>query len=619
MHKQIGFANIILTLLFIQISVRVHAYSQNKSYEKLIEKALSFKNRNSDSLNYFATQAYTIAKKNANADQKIDALLLLAKSNIKSGDLVSALGYCDTARLTLIKHPQIKREGEVLIYLGNTYQAMGLTEESLKYFFEALKILDRQNLDSEGSVLCYYIALSYYNIGDTKNGLAYLKLSIRNAIKQNHEKDLFSPYLLLSNSFSSLDSIRKYVSLSRQIIEKFPELIFEKVVLLNNQALINKSIGNLTLSKAQYNEAINISRQSGFRYYLSNLYNNYAYQLMAEQDYDSANIVLNLALTLAKELRDTDVQASIYDSYSDYFSAIKRFETSLAYKDSSIVTRREYHDQQRIQESLFLSAVFETEKKEKELLKRENQISRLWVFAISVLAFFVAAIGLGVYLKQKLSLSKSKLESVERAKALGIAEALIQGQDAERKRLAMDLHDGPVANIGVLRFMVDGFFQKHAKYNEVIESIKSINRQVREISHRMLPAHIQEQGLILTIQNMIDAINNSGKFTVEFDSNILNRLSDKLELNIYYLIYELINNATKHSNGDSIFVQLFELEKSINLSVEDNGQGFDPTIVNDGIGLRNIKTRIDYLGGKLEIISDEQTTLFIIEIPTFYN
>jgi signal transduction histidine kinase len=132
----------------------------------------------------------------------------------------------------------------------------------------------------------------------------------------------------------------------------------------------------------------------------------------------------------------------------------------------------------------------------------------------------------------------------------------------------------------------------------------------------MLPAHIQDQGLLLTLRNMVEVINKSGKFKVGFESNIKNRLSDKLEINIYYLIYELINNATKHSNGDSIFVELIEQEHSINLSVEDNGQGFDQTKIKDGMGLRNIKTRTDYLGGKLEIISDSEMTLFIIEIPT---
>lgn len=605
---------LIITILSISSLI---AQDSKLIVDQLLEKGLRFKNRNSDSVNFYTYKAYQIAKKNEDYNSVLNALSTLIRSNIKSGNLVRAQNLCDTANSIVEENSLVHRKAEVLINQGNVYQMTGLTKEALNRFFDAQQNIQASYSDQDEPYLLFQIALSYYNLGDAQKSIDYARLSIATAKNNNLLKDLFAPYLLLSNSFSTLDSIQKYLTLSDNLVKLFPDLIFEKVTLLNNQALLNKSVGNYKTSKAQYLQAIGIAKQNGFQNYLSNLYNNYAYQLMSERNFDSAYIVLRLSLTIAKELNNMDLIASIYDSYSDYFSAIKRFETSLAYKDSSIVSRREYRDQQRIQESLFLSVVFETEQKEKELLKQENQINQLWVFALSILAFFVAAIGLGVYLKQKLSLSKSKLESVERAKALGIAEALIQGQDAERKRLAMDLHDGPVANIGVLRFMVDGFFQNHAKYGEVIESIKSINRQVREISHRMLPAHIQEQGLILTIQNMIDALNKSGKFTVEFDSNILNRLPDKLELNIYYLIYELINNATKHSNGDSIFVQLFELEKSINLSVEDNGQGFDPTIVNDGIGLRNIKTRIDYLGGKLEIISDEQTTLFIIEIPTF--
>jgi len=585
-------------------------------FNTIFNRALSFEKTYNDSVLYYADKALEVAIKDGNSQDQLDVLILIVTAEIKSGKLAEAIQHSIRADELALRTKNTGTHIDLMIYIGIIYQSMGLSSRALEYFLDAKnKAFENNYVQKEGDIH-YYLASVYDDLNESELCRDNLLISISRLKENNKIKWIFKSYILLSNLYNNIDSINKYLTKAEEVIEKDQSMQLEKITLLNNQALLNKAMGNLTLSKAQYNEAIKIARQSGFQNYLSNLYNNYAYQLMAEHDYDSAYIVLKLALNLAIDLKDTDLRASIYDSYSDFFSSIKNFEKSLAYKDSSIVSRREYQDQQRIQESLFLSAVFETEQKERELLKQENQITRLWVFAISILAFFVAAIGLGFYLRQKLSLSKSKLVSVEKAKALGIAEALIQGQDDERKRLAMDLHDGPVANIGVLRFMVDGYFQKHAKYHEVIESIKSINRQVREISHRMLPAHIQEQGLILTIQHMIETINQSGKFKVDFQSNIISRHSDKLETNIYYLIYELINNAIKHSNGNSIFVQLIEQEDRFNLSVEDNGNGFDQTQVKDGIGLRNIKTRIDYLGGRLELNSDEQTTLFIIEIPT---
>jgi signal transduction histidine kinase len=294
---------------------------------------------------------------------------------------------------------------------------------------------------------------------------------------------------------------------------------------------------------------------------------------------------------------------------------MENYKMSLIYKDSSIVQRDIYRHQQRIQESLFLSALFESEQKEKELYRKEVQIKQLWVIALGFLTFFIGALGLGIFLKQKLSLSRSKLESVEKGKALEIADALIHGQDDERKRLAMDIHDGPVASMSSIRLMMDSFFKKHEKYQIIIESIMSVIHQLREVSHRMLPSHLREQGLVATIQHMAQSVNASGKFEVSVDIYLSIKLSEKMEVNLYYLIFELINNATKHSKGNAIFVQLINHEEGISLSVEDNGGGFDQSKTIDGMGLRNIKSRIEYLRGKMEIISDDDSTLFLIEIP----
>jgi len=138
---------------------------------------------------------------------------------------------------------------------------------------------------------------------------------------------------------------------------------------------------------------------------------------------------------------------------------------------------------------------------------------------------------------------------------------------------------------------------------------------VRDLSHRMSPTQLETLGLVSTIKNMVLTINKSDKFIVEFETNIQKRLTAQLELNLYYLIYELINNATKHSKGNNIFVQLFEHNDSLNLSVEDNGGGFKINEKSDGMGLKNIKSRVDFMGGILTIDSNDSETIFMIEIP----
>ncbi len=583
--------------------------------DSTLKKANNFRNVNSDSAQYYAIAALNLSRESHNPRMEYKSLIYLTRFNIKAGHLGEAIFNCAEATRIVESNNFLNSKVEVLMYSGVAYQAMGLSSDALNLFLEA------QNQKSDTINynvridLDFYTGSVYADINEFKKCNAYLHSSISQSIENDYILGALKSYLLLSNTYNNVDSIRKYLDLANSIIEENPSLTYEKVVLRNTQALVNKAIGNLKLSKTQYLEAISISKRTGYQESLSNLYNNYAYLLMEESKYDSAKNYLDHSLEIAISIKSLDMELEIYDSYSDYFENIGDFESALKYADLFIEKRDQYRDQQRIQQSLFLSAVFETEQKEKEILQQDTEIARLWMIMFGVLAFLAAAIGGGAYLRQKLSLSRSRLETVEKGKALEIADALIHGQDAERKRLAMDLHDGLGARLGALRFLVDGFFKSHEKFEEISDSIVNIHQNVRDLSHRMLPTNLESLGLLMSIKNMASSINKSDKFVVEFETNFDKRLTNKLETNLYYLIYELINNATRHSNGNTIFIQLLEHDDYLSLSVEDNGSGFDQKDNTSGMGLKNIKTRVEYLGGQLSLESTDFTTLFMIEIP----
>jgi len=339
---------------------------------------------------------------------------------------------------------------------------------------------------------------------------------------------------------------------------------------------------------------------------------------MAENNYDSARINLEQALSLAKEIDDIDLEASVYDSYSDYFGRINDYKQAYDYQDKSNQKRSEYEQKQRVKESLFLSTVFETEKKEKEILQKENQIGRFRSILFGTVALITVLLAFLIYYRQKTLLGRARLETIEKEKSLEIADALIEGQDVERKRLAMDLHDGLGARLGSLRFMVDAFVKGNPNFDEISNSVDGISKHVRDLSHRMLPTQLEELGLVASLQNLVNSINHSSGFNVEIEAQVEERLSTKHETNLYYLTYELINNAIKHSGGNAIFIQLFRHTDSVTLSVEDNGNGYDTSLSKDGLGLKNIKQRVEYLKGELIVDSRiGEGTIFMIEVPIF--
>ncbi len=336
---------------------------------------------------------------------------------------------------------------------------------------------------------------------------------------------------------------------------------------------------------------------------------------MDEKKFDSVEIVLKKALFLTRELKNIDLEASIMDSYSDYYALLG--DSAMSYKSykNSIQLRNQYREKQRVEQSMFLSTVFETEKKEKEIARQESKLYQINSILFAVLTLLSAAVAILIYFRQKSAAGKARINTMAQEAKLEIANALIEGQDAERKRLAMDLHDGIGPRIGMLKMTIDSKMKEKENYTDVIESLTEIGRNIRDMSHRMLPPQLESHGLSKALENLILISERNSDIKFIFYTNLNERLNNKLEVNLFYLSYEIINNAIKHSKGTEINIQLLSDKKSVSLSVEDDGIGFNPDTGFNGIGLKNIRQRVKYLDGKLTIDSaSSQGTAIIIEV-----
>ncbi len=605
-----------LCILLMVILQNVNSQSAgDEDFREQLRKAQLFKNVNSDSLIYYVNNALLIAKANNNSNLELDALFVLIKNEIKSSRLVNVMRLCDTANSIAKENNLPIRQIESQVYKGIVYQIMGFASKALEIFISAQKQLEIGKSNQALADLYYYFALLHYELNDFSECHKYLKLSLTTVTNNNSPSNRFSVQMLFANSFDNIDSIQFYLKKAEYLILQYPEMVSENIVLLINLALHNKTLTNYNISRKQFLEAINISKNNGFKDYLLNTYNNYAYLLMAESKYDSVKYYLDQALSISIDINNLDMESEIYDSYSDYYSRIGDFEKAHSYSSLFIEKRDQYRQQQQIQKSLFLSAVFHTEQKEKEILTQENEINRMGIYLLSIFVILLLFIGLAVYFRQRNKLHKSRVLTVQKEKSLEISDAIIVAQDTERKRLAMDLHDGMGARLGALRFLVDDALMTHSRYDDVINSITGIHENVRSISHQMQPPELEKRGLAPAVNNLIQTINKSGSFEIDFEYDIEFELSIKLSTNIYFLVYELINNAIKHSNGNSIFVQLISHETEISLSVEDNGTGFHYDENNAGMGMKNIHTRVDYLGGSIAIESTGYDTSIMIEIP----
>lgn len=192
--------------------------------------------------------------------------------------------------------------------------------------------------------------------------------------------------------------------------------------------------------------------------------------------------------------------------------------------------------------------------------------------------------------------------------------ALLEGQETERQRLAKEIHDGIGPLMSTIRMNLDAVKSKLSdapeKTQQQVETmddlIQTVAADIRSISHALMPGALTDFGLVQALKGLCDKINQSELVKIEFHHRgFTERLDSNVELNLYRIAQELLNNALKYAKAKEIVVQLIKRKEEVMLTVEDDGVGFDAhkikNILQNGIGMRNIKTRIDVMGGEFTI------------------
>jgi signal transduction histidine kinase len=283
---------------------------------------------------------------------------------------------------------------------------------------------------------------------------------------------------------------------------------------------------------------------------------------------------------------------------------------------------------------------FNTQEQERNLIQKDLALTRskLWqrsYIGLSGLLGISLLTGI-IFYRRKLNhqhemtakeaeLQAQRIRELEHKNKLLSLNAIIEGQEAERLRIAQDLHDG----LGGLLTTVKAHFNS---IQREIEQIKNLNVyaktnqlideacvEVRRIAHDMIPYSIKISGLAGALEDLRQSIITRGP-DAELEMHGLEGLDlDESKTNmVYRIIQEITNNAVKHAQAKRIFIQLMKHESTLHIMVEDNGRGFDinNVVANKGMGLKSIDSRVSYLGGKVNYDSTPgHGTTVNIEIP----
>lgn len=282
-----------------------------------------------------------------------------------------------------------------------------------------------------------------------------------------------------------------------------------------------------------------------------------------------------------------------------------------------------------------LEVELDTAKKEKQILveqeqKRKNRNLALFLGGGLLLVSFIAIL---VYkntkrkqriAEQEREIEIQKTEKVLKEQELSAIDAMLEGQEKERQRLASDLHDSAGATIAAARLHFDNLAKDNASVTSKIqfERTKALLDQayeeVRSMAHIKNSGVIAKQGLLPAIENLARQVSMSELQITVSDYGLTERIDNSLEITIFRIVQELVTNIVKHSKATEAHISLTQHDDSLNIVVEDNGKGFkyDKNKSENGMGLSSIRRRVTFINGSFDVESSpNQGTTILIDIP----
>lgn len=549
-----------------------------------------------DSTEFYFEKAYAIAEKAKNNENKFNILKNIGDLKSNQGDLVSAQEkYFEALKIAnIMKNDDFK--SNALQAIGLIYDYQKNYEKALDYYNQSLKI-DIKIGDKHSQ------ANTYGNIGEL-----YRQQGIIEKASENYQ---------LAYKLSKEIGLRKLVAgnlLNLAIICTGKKEYKKSLNLINESLTIGKEINDGQLLCLAY----------------STLGDNY----LNAGNYQKATNNYKIGISLSKEKQQYDIMVKSYFGLSEAYKGLGNYKAAYEnleiYKTLSDSMLNEENSRQ-INE---MEAKYQTEKKEKENLKlqSENEIKDLKIYQKQNQLF--ASIGAGILLlllgfvaynrkqiKNKNIINQKEIEFQEK-----IIKTNLETQEEERQRISKELHDGVGQQMTGLKFAFEKLSRdlenKSPKQKENLQKIVSIldetSKDVRTISHQMMPRALTEMGLIAALGDLIEKTNATTSTNFEFETfGIEKRLPEKIEVSLYRIAQELINNILKHSEAKMVNVQLYEAKNKAILMIEDDGKGFE---MNDkskeGHGMMNINSRVKFVNGEAEFESKLNAgTVAIVRVP----
>jgi two-component system NarL family sensor kinase len=343
--------------------------------------------------------------------------------------------------------------------------------------------------------------------------------------------------------------------------------------------------------------------------------------------FERAVYYLEASTKLAEEMQFRELLSNNYAELSRIANETGDYKKALDYYTWHTQLKDSIFSAQKTRQIEELSTLYETNKKEQQIQVQQLTIKKQTT-QILILGFvaFAAVISYLLYnryrWKQQVKLQTEILKQQELA-----AQSILEAEEKERTRIAKDLHDGVGQMMSAARMNLSSFYNT-AKIEDGDQSKSLVNiiqlvdescKEVRAVSHSMMPSALLNKGLPDAVEELTGKISSKEMQVSFYSEGFAERLNTTTETILFRVIQECINNSIKHAEANTLDISLIHDNDGISVTIEDNGKGFstEEQQKEEGIGLANIRSRIKFLKGMVDIDSSPGNgTLVAIHVPT---
>ncbi len=549
--------------------------------------------------------------------QKENNKTRIATSYYYLGTALQCRNKPDSANLYMKRALALAPEGSMMqanIYhtSANIEADKGNYERSLSFYFQALKIFEQSKKELETAQVLSDIGTLYHSMGNSEKEYEYLSKSLTINRQIGSLAGIASNQANLGNYyFGKADTTHTIQALTEA------QHLFHKLKNRVNEANVLGDIGDFYSvyynqnDKAIkiYKDALALLNNSDNNNLRMDLYRKIALASYHQNHFDTAVQYMQKAIAIT-DTTNTDIVRMNYLLLTYDYIGLRDIDQATNSLDKYIELSDVVYRQNLKRNISETEVKYQTEKKElkiKALEKQRRLLGTIFISGVIVLIFLV----LILYLRQrnirtKKELAEQKVIQLEQEKKIIASNAVLEGETAERTRLARDLHDGLGGMLSAVKLNLFDIKQDVVidaddlvRFNKVLGMLDNSIQELRRVAHNMMPESLSRYGLKIALEDFCNSFPN---VNFHFFGQEL-RIDKTAETTVYRAVHELVNNAVRHSQANNINVQLILQSDSVSVNVQDDGKGFDPDAKTSGRGLQNIQNRIDAIGGVITIFS----------------